>query len=264
MVRFSGSKQMKNTILVTGAAQGIGAAACIRLIQAGYDIVGIDIQPVDDWEILNQLNTEETTAFFAKQLDITALTACSKFIEEISKKKKIMGCVSAAGVLKIQSLLEMKEEDWEKIYQVNLKGPIFFLQTIAQLLKRQQYGTLVCISSNASRIPRMNMGAYSTSKAALTHYCKNLALEVAPYNVRCMVVSPGSTDTQMQRQLWSSHQIPSNIIQGHLANFRTGIPTGKMATPDQITAILPFLFSEQASQLTMQEIVVDGGAVLGV
>lgn len=255
---------MKKTILVTGAAQGIGASACKKLIQAGYDIVGVDIQPVDDWEILNELNTEEITAFFAKQLDITSLTACSNFIDEIAQKKNIVGCVNVAGILQIQPLLEMSEQDWETTYQVNLKGPIFFLQKMAQILRLKQQGTLVCISSNASRIPRINMGAYSTTKAALSHFCKNLALEVAADQVRCIVLSPGSTDTQMQRQLWASSTIPSHITKGDLSSFRTGIPTGKIASPDQISAILPFLFSEEAAQLTMQDIVLDGGAVLGV
>ena len=129
------------------------------------------------------------------------------------------------------------------------------------LCKRR--GSIVTISSNSARMPRMQLGMYATTKAALSHFCRNLALEIAPYQVRLNIVSPGSTLTQMQQQLWTDNAPPPAVIDGDLSQYRTGIPLRKLAQPDDIANTVSFLLSDRAAQITMQEIVVDGELHLG-
>jgi len=105
---------------------------------------------------------------------------------------------------------------------------------------------------------------YATTKATVSHYFKNLALELAPHNIRCNLVLPGSTPTQMQKQLWTEDRPPANIVNGNLEQFRNGIPLQKIAEAEDIANAVIFLLSDQARQITMHELVVDGGATLGV
>ncbi len=107
------------------------------------------------------------------------------------------------------------------------------------------------------------MSAYGASKAALRSLCLTVGLEMAPFGVRCNIVSPGSTDTAMQRSLWQTPGGEQEMIAGFPDQFKLGIPLGKIAQPQEIAATVLFLASDLASHVTLQDIVVDGGATLG-
>jgi 2,3-dihydro-2,3-dihydroxybenzoate dehydrogenase len=108
------------------------------------------------------------------------------------------------------------------------------------------------------------MAAYGASKAAAAMYTKCLALEVARYGIRCNILSPGSTDTQMLRALWTGADSVRASIDGVADEFRVGIPLGKLAQPEDIARAALFLLSEEAGHITMHDLTVDGGATLGV
>ncbi|MFI7935305.1 SDR family oxidoreductase, partial [Acinetobacter baumannii] len=166
---------------------------------------------------------------------------------------EITGLVNAAGVLIMRSMLEAKTEDWETLFAVNVMAPIAISQQVAKHFCAKRRGSIVTISSNSARMPRMQLGMYATTKAALSHFCRNLALEIAPYQVRLNIVSPGSTLTQMQQQLWTDNAPPPAVIDGDLSQYRTGIPLRKLAQPDDIANTVSFLLSDRAAQITMQE-----------
>ncbi|UGQ24590.1 SDR family oxidoreductase [Acinetobacter calcoaceticus] len=256
---------MSSTIVVTGAARGIGAAIAKQLLQQGYQVIGIDRQEnPEQWEISKNLTSDEYVYWQGISQDITQQQATQKLIADLLEKHNITGLVNAAGVLIMRSMLEAKTEDWETLFAVNVMAPIAISQQLAKHFCEKKQGSIVTISSNSSRMPRIQLGMYATSKAALSHYCRNLALEIAPHQVRLNIVSPGSTLTQMQQQLWTDNTPPPAIIDGDLSQYRTGIPLRKLAQPEDIANTVSFLLSDQAAQITMQEIVVDGGATLGV
>ncbi|MEB3862992.1 SDR family oxidoreductase [Acinetobacter sp. IK31] len=256
---------MSSTIVVTGAARGIGAAIAKQLLQQGYQVIGIDRQEnPEQWEISKNLTSDECLRWQGISQDITQQQATQKLIADLLEKHNITGLVNAAGVLIMCSMLEAKTEDWETLFAVNVMAPIAISQQLAKYFCEKKQGSIVTISSNSSRIPRIQLGMYATSKAALSHYCRNLALEIAPHQVRLNIVSPGSTLTQMQQQLWTDNTPPPAVIDGDLSQYRTGIPLRKLAQPEDIANTVSFLLSDQAAQITMQEIVVDGGATLGV
>lgn len=250
---------MQNSVIVTGAAQGIGAAICQDLLQHGFRVIGIDQQAISAWSIDSAQEN-----FSAICLDITQQQESQNCLQQLLSTHQVTGFVHAVGILRMGKLLEMSEQDWEDSYRVNLRAPIFWLQQIAQHFCSKNQGNIVVISSNAARMPRMNMGVYATTKAALSHYCRNLALEIAGHGIRCNIVAPGSTRTAMQQQLWTNDEVPSCVLEGDLTQFRTGIPLGKIAEPEQMAQVVRFLLSEAATQITMQEWVIDGGATLGV
>jgi len=121
----------------------------------------------------------------------------------------------------------------------------------------------VTIASNAAHAPRLGMSAYGASKAALRSLCLTVGLEMAPYGVRCNIVSPGSTDTDMQRSLWHTPEAEQEMINGFPEQYKLGIPLRKIAKPQEIVANVMFLASDLASHVVLQDIVVDGGATLG-
>jgi len=256
---------MSSTIVVTGAARGIGAAIAKKLLQQGYQVIGIDRQEnPEQWEITQKLQEREISRWHGFQQDITDQETTAKLINNILNKYSVKGLVNAAGVLIMRSMLEAKTEDWQTLFAVNVMAPIAISQQMAKHFCEKKQGSIVTISSNSSRMPRIQLGMYATTKAALSHYCRNLALEIAPHQVRLNIVSPGSTLTQMQQQLWTDNSPPPAVLDGDLSQYRTGIPLRKLAQPEDIANTVSFLLSDQAAQITMQEIVVDGGATLGV
>jgi len=256
---------MSSTIVVTGAARGIGAAIAKKLLQQGYQVVGIDRQEnPEQWEIKQKLEDSEISRWQGFQQDITEKESTELLLNQILRQYDVTGLVNAAGVLIMRSMLKAKTEDWETLFAVNVMAPIAISQQLAKHFCEKKQGSIVTISSNSSRMPRIQLGMYATTKAALSHYCRNLALEIAPHQVRLNIVSPGSTLTQMQQQLWTDNSPPPAVIDGDLTQYRTGIPLRKLAQPEDIANTVSFLLSDQASQITMQEIVVDGGATLGV
>jgi len=131
------------------------------------------------------------------------------------------------------------------------------------LFRQQRHGAIVTVASDAAHCPRIGMSAYGASKAALRSLSLTVGLELAPFGVRCNLVSPGSTDTDMQRTLWKSPDAEQQRIRGFAEQFKVGIPLGKIARPQEIASTILFLASDQASHITMQDIVIDGGSTLG-
>jgi 2,3-dihydro-2,3-dihydroxybenzoate dehydrogenase len=154
-----------------------------------------------------------------------------------------------------------EQEDWQQTFAVNVGGAFnLFQQTMAQF-RRQQGGAIVTVASDAAHTPRIGMSAYGAS-AALKSLALTVGLELAGSGVRCNLVSPGSTDTDMQRTLWVSDDAEQRI-RGFGEQFKLGIPLGKIARPQEIANTILFLASDHASHITLQDIVVDGGSTLG-
>ncbi|CQR23140.1 short chain dehydrogenase [Yersinia enterocolitica] len=170
--------------------------------------------------------------------------------------------VNGAGILRMAETESLSLEDWKQCFDVNVSGAFYLLRQLIPQFKQQRFGAVVTISSNAAHVPRMQMSAYCASKAALTSFSHCVGLELAPYGVRCNLVSPGSTDTPMQRSMWHSDDAQQQTIAGFPQQYKLGIPLGKIATPTEIANTVAFLASDLASHITLQDIVVDGGATL--
>src|SRR5690606_27134218 len=113
-------------------------------------------------------------------------------------------------------------------------------------------GALVTVGSNAAGVPRQRMSAYAASKAATHMYMRCLGLELAPLGIRCNIVAPGSTLTPMQTGMWTDPASgEQQVLRGSLESFRTGIPLGKLAKPEDVANAVVFLLSDEASHITM-------------
>ncbi len=244
---FSGKR-----IWVTGAGQGIGYATAVQFAARGGDVVGLD-------KAFSASNYPFATALLDVSERDQVQRVCSALLKEHPRLDVL---VSAAGVLRLGLTEELSFDDWASCMAVNASGPFHLFQRTIPQFKRQRSGAIVSIASNAAHTPRKLMSAYCASKAALASLTQCVGLELAPYGVRCNLVSPGSTDTAMQRSMWRSADGEKQAIAGDPSSFKLGIPLGKIATPEEIASAVAFLASDLASHITLQDLVVDGGATL--
>lgn len=251
-------------ILVSGAAQGIGKAIADALLQCGARVVATDIQFSESILPANSRAGCDTN-YFAIKLDVTDTKAVNELVAQVEQQLgPIDYLASVAGILHMNSLLETTDEQWQQSFAVNTTGGFNLCRAVARRMQLRKRGAIVAVSSNAASTPRVNMGAYAASKAALSQMIKCLGLELAQHHIRCNLVSPGSTDTPMQQQLWRDETGPARVIQGSLHDYRLGIPLQKIATPEMIAQSVLFLLSDKAAHITMENIRVDGGATLGL
>ncbi|EDW6897741.1 2,3-dihydro-2,3-dihydroxybenzoate dehydrogenase [Salmonella enterica subsp. enterica serovar Oranienburg] len=241
------------TVWVTGAGKGIGYATALAFVDAGARVIGFDRE-----------FTQENHPFATEFMDVADAAQVAQVCQRVLQKTpRLDVLVNAAGILRMGATDALSVDDWQQTFAVNVGGAFnLFSQTMAQF-RRQQGGAIVTVASDAAHTPRIGMSAYGASKAALKSLALTVGLELAGCGVRCNVVSPGSTDTDMQRTLWVSEDAEQQRIRGFGEQFKLGIPLGKIARPQEIANTILFLASDLASHITLQDIVVDGGSTLG-
>jgi len=246
--------------LVTGAAGGIGEAVVRRLHAEGARVLATDL----DISRVRALADELGPDVRAAALDVTNSAEVRKLIEQTEAEwSEIDLGASIAGILHMDSVVETSEEDWRRVFDVNTHGVFNVTQALAERMTQRRRGALVTVGSNAAGVPRQRMSAYAASKAATHMYMRCLGLELAPLGIRCNIVAPGSTLTPMQTGMWTDPASgEQQVLRGSLESFRTGIPLGKLAKPEDVANAVVFLLSDEASHITMASLYVDGGATL--
>ncbi|MFG2486124.1 2,3-dihydro-2,3-dihydroxybenzoate dehydrogenase [Streptomyces virginiae] len=256
--------------LVTGAGQGIGEAVVRTLFRLGATVAATDVQAKAVTALAAELDPETGRtpsagdgAVRAYALDVTDPAAVDRTVGRIERELGPVDIlVNVAGILRAAPVAELTDEDWAATFAVNVQGVFFTSRAVVPGMAARGSGNVITVASNAAGIPRTGMAAYAASKAAAVMFTKCLGLEYARSGVRCNIVAPGSTDTPMQWALWTDPQAPARVLDGDLAGYRTGIPLGRIADPQDIADAVVFLASDQARHITMQDLYVDGGATL--
>ncbi|WP_421193291.1 2,3-dihydro-2,3-dihydroxybenzoate dehydrogenase [Aeromonas enteropelogenes] len=242
-------------VWVTGAAQGIGHAVVRTFAEAGASVVVLDLQLVEALP-------GNVKGVVIDVSDSEAIVRCCEQLLEEGLGPDVL--VNVAGVLATGRLDEVDDVLLARTFAVNTFAPFYLMRALAPWFRARRGGAIVNVSSNAAKVPRAGMGVYGASKAALTSLTLTAGLELAPYGVRCNLVSPGSTQTPMLWGMWQDGEGERRTIAGLPEQFKLGIPLGKLATPADVAACVLFLASDAASHVTLQDLVVDGGATLGV
>lgn len=246
-------------VWVTGAAQGVGLCISQLLYKKGATVIALD----NTFYGNRKKEYEEDYGFITHALDISDAKAVKSVCGELISRYGIDILINAAGILRLGETDELSQGDWQACFDVNVSGVFYLMQNLIPVFKQQKSGNIVNIASNAGHVPRKGMLAYSASKAALISLSHNLALELAPFSVRCNCVSPGSTDTPMLHAMLKDKSAYAATILGQAERFKLGIPLNKIAQVEEVANTVLFLASDLASHITMQDIVVDGGATLG-
>ncbi|QDY70972.1 2,3-dihydro-2,3-dihydroxybenzoate dehydrogenase [Qingshengfaniella alkalisoli] len=240
-------------VLLTGAGGGIGHAVASAFHTEGAHVIATD----------RDRPTELPDAIRREAMDVTDSAAVDRLVTRIvAEDGPIDIGLSVAGVLSTTRVQDTSDAEWRRVFAVNTDGVFHLCRALARVMQPRGKGAIVVVSSNAAGIPRHAMAAYAASKAATTMFTRCLGLELAPHGIRCNIVAPGSTMTPMQTGMWPDEHGGAAVIRGSLETFKSGIPLGKIATPEEIADAVLFLASDRASHITMSDLYVDGGATL--
>ncbi len=248
-------------LLATGAASGIGAAIALRAARPGASLVLLDRDEAGLRGTAGRVRDlgADVLEFPLDLRDGPGVQ--DAFARAVERFGAVHQVAQAAGILRPGRLHEVTDADLLDHYAANVLGVLHVLQSAAAHLPSG--GSVAVVSSNAARVPRTGLAAYAASKAAASALTRCAGLELAAQGIRCNVVEPGSTRTPMQRDLWPDPLIGEDTaLRGDPAEFRTGIPLGRIAEPQDVADVVLFLLSDSARHLTLQQLFVDGGASL--
>jgi 2,3-dihydro-2,3-dihydroxybenzoate dehydrogenase len=249
--------------LVTGAAGGMGTVIAARLGENGARVALVDSN-TERLRLLSKDLTNKNISAEPFPTDIRSSTDVETTVAQVEARLgPIDYLVNAAGVLRVAEGRELSNEDWTLTFDVNTTGTFYVTKAVVNHMATRGRGAVVTVASNAAGTPRTGMAAYAASKAATTMFTKVLGLELAQHGIRCNVVAPGSTETEMLSSLWTEGDWRRPSIEGVATEFRVGIPLGKVAQPADVADAVLFLLSDRAGHITMHDLTVDGGATLG-
>lgn len=241
--------------LVTGAGKGIGRSIALTLANEGSSVIINDIN-LDDANAV----AKEIIDLGGKSLSIKADVSQSREIkkmvlESIKNFGRIDILVNNAGIQTIIPFLELSEEDWQRVIDVNLKGTFLCSQIVAKEMVKQGKGKIVNISSIHQSIPRFNKIHYDVSKAGIAMLTKDMALELSKYKINVNSVAPGAIITPMNKDI-----IESSVKK---AEIESKIPWKIMGKPEEVAQAVLYLVSDESDYVTGSSINVDGGSSLG-
>nr|WGD64082.1 2,3-dihydro-2,3-dihydroxybenzoate dehydrogenase [Bacillus subtilis] len=228
-------------------------------------MAAVDYNPEKLEKVVSDLKAEgrHAEAFPADVRDSAAIDEITARIEREMGPIDIL--VNVAGVLRPGLIHSLSDEEWEATFSVNSTGVFNASRSVSKYMMDRRSGSIVTVGSNACRCTKNIYGGICVFKGhAAVMFTKCLGLELAEYNIRRNIVSPGSTETDMQWSLWADENGAEQVIKGSLETFKTGIPLKKLAKPSDIADAVLFLVSGQAGHITMHNLCVDGGATLGV
>lgn len=235
--------------VITGAAQGIGRAIALCLTEKGADIAVADINQERAETVAREIEAGGRRAFAIK-VNVASLKDCEELMKTtVEKLGKIDILVNNAGITRDTVLLRMKEEQWDDVIQVNLKGTFNCTKTAIRYMFRQQSGRIINIASITGAMGNPGQANYSASKAGVMGFTKAIAREYADRRITVNAVAPGFIETAM------TEAIPPKERELLVSQ----IPAKRLGTPQDVANIVCYLASDYAGYITGQVIHVNGG-----
>ncbi len=244
---------LKNkNVLVTGAGRGIGAGICRTMASCGANVIINYHQHEKSAELLaTALRENYGVKVFSFHADVSNQQAVIEMFEFIDRSVGSLDVlVNNAGCETIEHAMDLKLEEWDKIFNVNLRGAFICAQQAGKRMMRQNNGVIINISSIHDKVPRKGLVHYCSAKAGMNMMTKCLALELAAYNIRVVAVSPGAIETEMNRK---------EIDKFGREKFNDWIPLGRVGVTEDVAWTCAFLASDKAAYYTATEIYIDGG-----
>lgn len=247
-------KSNEKTVIITGAGQGIGKAISFAFGERGFNVIVADI----NFEKAKTVSKEMCEMGF-KSIPIKVDVSISSEVESMVKKvidefRQIHVLINNAGIQTVTSFLELTEDEWDRVINVNLKGTFLCSQIVAREMRMYSYGKIINISSIHHSIARLNKTHYDVSKAGVEMLTKDMALELAKYKINVNSIAPGAIITPMNIDILNSDE--------KKAETANKIPWKRMGKPEEIASVALFLADDKSDYITGTTISVDGGLSL--
>ncbi len=239
--------------LVTGAARGIGRAIAAALSRPDVRIYLNDVLPeAEAQESLREVEAKGARAAYLP-FNVADLSQVEQAVDTILQESgRLDILVNNAGITRDQLLVRMREEDWDQVLAVNLKGAFNCIKAAAKPMIKQRFGRIINISSVVGLMGNAGQANYVASKAGLAGLTKSVARELASRGITVNAVAPGFIETAMTRAL------PEKTREAMLSQ----IPLNRFGTPEEVAQVVAFLASEQAAYITGQVVHVNGGMLM--
>ena len=235
----------KKNIFISGASRGIGESMAKHFARSNFNVVGTsrnNFKFDDDLENLLPL-----------KLDVTSRNDVKDCFDELKSKNLLPDIlINNAGITADQLFLRMSDDDWDNVINTNLTGTFNLTKIFLKNMIKNKFGRIINISSISGLMGNPGQVNYSSSKAALNGFTKSLAKEVGSRNITVNCVAPGFIDTDMT----------SYIGENERNEILKQIPLNKFGSPEDISKLVMFLISDEASYITGQTISIDGGLLM--
>jgi NAD(P)-dependent dehydrogenase (short-subunit alcohol dehydrogenase family) len=244
--------------IVTGGRRGMGKAHALALAKQGAKVVVSDLSLEDCQKVVEEIKNQGGEGLAVK-CDVSQKHEVEAMVKKtIDQWGKIDVLVNNAGIVEFVPFLEMKEENWDRMMAINLKGYFLCAQACAKQMVKQKSGSIINVASVAmgqQGIGFPNIVHYCASKGGIAAMTEALALELAPYQIRVNTIAPGLIDTPMIQGIKNDPQSMNALLQR--------IPMHRPGKPEEVSNLVVFLASDESSYMTGSTIVIDGGWLAG-
>ncbi len=239
--------------LVTGAARGIGRAIALALARPGLTIYLNDIALGEEAARTQKDVAAKGAAAKLIEFNVADFGQVQRGIDEIVKESgRLDLLVNNAGITRDNLILRMKEDEWDAVLAVNLKGAYNCIRAVSKTMVKQRFGRIINLSSVVGVMGNAGQANYVASKAGLIGLTKSVARELGSRNITVNAVAPGFIQTEMTESL------PEKVK----AEMMAQIPLGRFGTPEEVAQAVVFLASEAATYITGQVIHINGGMLM--
>lgn len=235
----------KKNIFISGASRGIGKSMAQHFAKSNFNVVGTSR---NNFKFDNDLEN-----LFPIKLDVTSRNDVKDCFDELKSKNLLPDIlINNAGITADQLFLRMSDDDWDNVINTNLTGTFNLTKIFLKNMIKNKFGRIINISSISGLMGNPGQVNYSSSKAALNGFTKSLAKEVGSRNITVNCVAPGFIDTDMTSYIGDNER--NEILKQ--------IPLNKFGLPEDISKLVMFLISDEASYITGQTISIDGGLLM--
>jgi 3-oxoacyl-[acyl-carrier protein] reductase len=242
----------KRLAVVTGAARGIGRAVVLELLKQGRLVAGLDVNSERLGELENVVK-EAGFSVITKCVNITDTAAFTETLESLAAEYGGIGIlVNNAGITRDKLILQMSDEDFDSVVNVNLRAAFIAMRIAARSMVRNKFGRIISLSSVAGVIGNAGQSNYAASKAGLIGLTKTVARELARKNVTANCVAPGFIVTDM------TDKLPEPVKEA----AKQLIPLRRFGSVDDVAKAIAFFASDEAGYITGQVLCVDGGMAM--